>query len=272
MNRGKWSAGILLVLGIAGLFAVGRRLINRYESTTRVEFRNWTAGPIQDATQEDGDHGPFVVEINGEPVGDFRNLNVTVGKDIQKIDFTKLDGSPIGTAKYDVANRRVLVMVAPEQPAALSLKMMNGIFAKSGNADNSVVPVKQFPDMPHQVTILHAGDSRTSYAKYKEAVVKASKNETYPDGQLYYQVAPSTRDESAFFKELINHFVNDENGARDPYYNSYTYITGKATFIPAKRIWTADKYESGKLVGKISLVEYRSDTVPVLELTWQKKP
>jgi hypothetical protein len=267
MKKLRLSAGILVALLLAvGIFVYSRQVIDRLGIDNHVEYRNWKAGPVEFTNAHDGDQAPFTLPLNHASVGHNNELTVALTKDIEEITFKQTDGIPIGIAKFDYANHRILATVSYRQSWATSLKMMNGIFRKL------VSPVNKLPYSPRKVAVLNEADKRSTYAKYKEAVIKASKNVTYPDGRLYYKTDRPESKKPAFFKMLIDHFVDNVNGDRDMYYSSYTKITGEAIFKPSKRIWTADKYDSEKFTKKISVIEYRGDGIPGVELTWEERP
>jgi len=263
----KLSAGILAVLLLAVcIFAYSRQVIDRFGIGNHIEYRNWKAGPVEFTNAHDGDQAPFTLPLNRASAGHNNELKVTLTKDIQVITFKQTDGTPIGTAKFDYANHRILATVSEGQSRATSLKIMSGILGKS------VSPVNRLPYSPQKIAVLNEADKRSSYAKYKEAVIKASKNVPHPDGHLYYKIHEPESGKPAFFKKLIDHFVDDEDGSHDMYYGSYTYITGEAIFKPSKRIWIADKYDSGKFMKRVSIIEYRGDGVPGVKLTWEEYP
>lgn len=263
----RWSAGVLVpVLLAVGIFVYSRQVIARFGIGNHIEYRNWKAGPVEFADASDGDQAPFTLPLNHASVGHNRELTVALTRDIEVTTFRQMHGIPIGTAKFDDANDRVLATVSKGQSWATTLKMMSGIFKKP------VLLVNKLPYSPQKISVLDEADKRSSYAKYKEAVIKASKNVTYPDGRLYYKTDRPESKKPAFFKMLIDHFVDNVNGDRDMYYSSYTKITGEAICKPSKRILTADKYDSGKFVEKISVIEYRGDGVPGVELTWEEYP
>ena len=263
---GRWGAGVLLAaLAAVCIFVYGPQVIDRLGIGNHIEFRNWKAGPVEFTDASDGDMAPFTLPLNHVPAGR-RKLTVTLTKEISVMTFKQTDGTLIGTAKRDYANQRVLATVSHGQSISTSLKMMGGILKKP------VSHVNKFTDFPREIVVLNETDERSSYPKYKEAVIKASKDRVHPDGHFNYQTNRPESEQPAFFKKLIDHFVDDEDGHSDMYYGSFTYIAGEATFKPSKRIWTADKYDSGKFIGKISVVEYRGDGVPEVKLTWQDHP
>jgi hypothetical protein len=267
MKKLRLSAGILVaLLSAVCIFAYSRQVIDRFGIGNHIEYRNWKPGPVKFTNAHDGDQAPFILPLNHASVGNNKELTVALKKDIQVITFKQMDGTPIGTAKFDYANHRILATVSEWQSWASSLKMMSGTFGKP------VSPVYKLSYSPQEVAVLNEADKRSSYAKYKEAVMKASKNVTHPDGHLYYKTHEPESEKPAFFKKLIDHFVDDEDGSRDMYYGSFTNITGEAIFKPSKRIWTADKYDSGKFIGKVSIIEYRGDGVPGVKLTWEEYP
>jgi hypothetical protein len=267
MKRLKLSAGILAALLLTvGIFFYSRQTIDRFGIGNHIEYRNWKTGPVEFTDASDGAQAPFTLPLNHVSVGHNRDLKVALTRDIEVTTFHQMDGTPIGAAKRDYANDRVLATVSKGQSWATTTKMMNGIFKKPVSLANKL------PYSPQEISVLDETDKRSSYAKYKEAVIKASKNITYPGGRLYYETHRPESKKSAFFKMLIDHFVDNVNGDGDIYYSSFTKITGEAIFNPTKRIWTADKYDSGKFVEKISVIAFRCGGIPAVKLTWEENP
>jgi|GEM_PF-5476087 len=265
-KRGRWGAGILLAaLAAACIFVYGPQVIDRLGIGNHIEFRNWKAGPVEFTDASDGDQGPFSLLLNETRVGlnMHKELTVTLAKDIFVDTFTEMDGTPIGVAKTDLPNEQVWATIARGRPWTTSLKLIDSVYKKP------VFPMYNFHDTPRDFPVLQEDDKRLTYAKYKEAVIKASKNITYPDGRSYYEPHREGQARQEFFKKLFDDFVDNEYGTYDRSYGTFTRLTGEAHFLPTKRIWTGDKYDSGKFVKKVSIIVYRGNPIADVELTWE---
>jgi hypothetical protein len=207
----------------------------------------------------DAPHGPY--DISFTPVDVAPSVTFNYDYDPKKVDINWGEGLSIGSATIGAAGAISVVLTdGATAPAALGL--ISSVMGGAGTV------VSSLPAAPTHTTSL----SDTTYAKYKDAVTNASNDVTYPDNQAYYDVSSiSAQEQPGFLANLIDHFTTNEDGDGDVEYEGHTYVTGKAHFVPSKRLWETDEYGPNGYIDHVPGVSYYADTIPTVQITWSPK-